>query len=221
MRIEPRFHLCGSGALMMDVAHGGFDLRTQQRLWSLCDKEGELRRLPGVANVLLGVNNVAVTFDPLSVSLEGLRESLARAWAESIPFPGEGRLVEVPVRYDGSADFDLQVVADNAGLGVEEVIALHTSVDLRVACIGWVPGFAFMVGLPPRLETPRRATPRVRVPKGSAGIGGAQTGVIPIEVPSGWNLLGRSEVELFSPNRPNPCLLAPSDRVRFVSRGLA
>lgn len=203
---------------MMDVTHGAFDLATQQHLWSLCAEDGALRRIPGVGNVLLGVNNATVTFDPFLVRLQALQEALEAAWAESRPFTGEGRLVEIPVRYDASPDFDLQAVADNAGLGIEELIELHTSADYRVACIAWVPGFAFMVGLPPCLTTPRRSTPRLRVPKGSVGIGGAQTGVIPIEVPSGWNLLGQAEVELFSPGRADPCLLAPGDRVRFVAR---
>lgn len=219
MNNEPRFHLCGTSALLMDVAQGPFELATQKRLWALCGEEGALHRLPGVASVLLGVNNVAVRFDPLTVRLEALQESLAQAWADSTPYRGLGRLLEVPVDYDKTADSDLEAVAAKAELSMDEVIALHTSAEYRVACIGWVPGFAFLVGLPPRLVTPRRANPRLRVPKGSVGIGGAQTGVIPLEVPSGWNLLGRTGVELFSSSRESPCLLEPGDRVRFVTSG--
>lgn len=221
MTIEPKFHLLGVGALLMDLAHGAFELSTQQRLWALCGEGGALRRLNGVDTVLLGVNNVAVTFDPLSVRLEAVQEALAAAWQHSVPFLGDGRLIEVPVAYDRTSDSDLQAVADRAGLGIEEAIALHTSVDYRVACIGWVPGFAFLLGLPQRLTTPRRSTPRLRVPRGSVGIGGAQTGVIPIEAPSGWNLLGRTGIELFSPAAAKPCLLTPGDRVRFVAEGRA
>ncbi|ROZ78036.1 5-oxoprolinase subunit PxpB [Ramlibacter sp. WS9] len=221
MKINPKFHLSGTAALLMDVAHGSFELGTQQKLWALCGEDGALRRLPGVASVLLGVNNVAVTFDPLGVRFEALRDAMAQAWAESTPFLGQGRLVEVPVDYEATVDSDLEAVAANAELSIEETIALHASADYRVACIGWVPGFAFLVGLPPQLTTPRRANPRLRVPKGSVGIGGAQTGVIPIDVPSGWNLLGRTTIELFSPGRANPCLLAPGDRVRFIANSTA
>lgn len=219
MKFKPRFHLCGTGALLLDVAQGAFDLRIQQRLWSLCAPAGQLNAVQGVSNVLLGVNNVMVTFDPFAVTIEDLQNSLGAAWDAAKPDLSEGRLVEIPVTYDKSPDSDLLTLAGNADLDVDEVIRLHTSAELRVACMGWVPGFAFMVGLPPKLVTPRRATPRLRVPKGSVGIGGVQTGVIPLEVPSGWNLIGLTDIELFSPQRADPCLLAAGDRVRFVERG--
>lgn len=219
MKIAPRFHLCGTGALLMDVSEGPFDLTTQQCLWALCAEGGPLRRVRGVASTLLGVNNVGVKFDPLSIELEGLKEALAQVWDESTAFVGTGQLLEIPVVYDKTPGSDLQDVARNAQLTPDEVIELHAAAEYRVACIGWVPGFAFLVGLPPTLVTPRRATPRVRVPKGSVGIGGAQTGVIPLEVPSGWNLLGTTDIELFSPHRQNPCLLSPGDRVCFVVSG--
>lgn len=220
MHIEPQFHLCGTSALLMDVAQGPFSLERQKRLWTLCSEKGAFHDLPGASGVLLGVNNVAVTFDPFTVDLHTLQSALSDAWAQSVPFEGEGSLVEVPVTYKRSPEFDLIEAAARAQLSVEDLVALHTSVDYRVACIGWIPGFAFLVGLPPALVAPRRANPRIRVPKGAVGIGGAQTGVIPLEVPSGWNLLGLTDVELFSPERSNPCLLRPGDRVRFVAQGV-
>lgn len=219
MPIEPRFHLSGATALLVDVATGAFNLTLQQRLWTLCAEQGALRRLPGVSSFVLGVNNVAVRFDPLEVDLQQLKRDLADAWNHADPSEDRGSEVQIPVTYDTSPAFDLTALASSAQLSVEQVVDLHTSVEYRVACIGWVPGFAFLVGLSPRLVAPRRATPRLRVPPGSVGIGGAQTGVIPIEVPSGWNLLGRTEIELFSSSRETPCLLRAGDRVRFVQRG--
>ena len=203
----------------MDVVKGAFDLTTQQRLWALCAEDGPLYRLPGVRNVMLGVNNVAIGFDSLKVGLDRFKSELAQLWKETEPSNDQGKLVEIPVTYDTSVDFDLTSLAERAQLSVEDVVELHTSADYRVACIGWVPGFAFLVGLHEQLIAPRRATPRLRVPPGSVGIGGAQTGVIPIAVPSGWSLLGRTEIELFSPGREKPCLLAAGDRVRFIRHG--
>jgi len=219
MFTEPRFHLSGSNALLMDLTQGAFDLAIQQKLWAFCADGSPLHRLPGVNHVVLGVNNVAVGFDGLTIDLDALRSGLARLWRETQPSTSQGKLLEIPVTYDTSPDFDLTQLAANAQLSVQEVVVLHTSVEYRVACIGWMPGFAFLVGLPERLIARRRATPRLHVPPGSVGIGGAQTGVIPIAVPSGWNLLGRTEIALFSPAREEPCLLTAGDRVRFVQRG--
>jgi len=219
MASQPHFHPSGDGALLMGFGQGTFKLSIQERLWTLCTEEGALNRINGVREVVLGVNNVLVTFDPLEIELQQLRNSMEAAWAGSKPDERVGRLVKVPVIYDATSDFDLLQVAHNANLSVEEAIALHTSVDYRVACIGWVPGFAYLIGLPPKLFSPRKAVPRALVPKGAVGIGGEQTGIIPLAVPSGWNLLGVTDVELFDPHRDNPCLLAPGDHVRFTVKG--
>lgn len=214
----PRLHPCGTGALLMDVAPGAFDLPVQQRLWALCEDGGALQRLPGVREVVLGVNNVLVTFDPLRADPQALGEAMRQAWDEALPWAGQGRQVEVPVVYDRSPEFDLGLVAAQAGMDVDEVIALHTATEYRVACVGWVPGFVYLVGLPRPLWTPRRATPRARVPAGAVGIGGSQTGIIPMALPSGWHLMGRTELQMFDPHRAQPALFAPGDRVRFVER---
>lgn len=219
MKIQPQFHLCGAGALLMGLEQGAFDLSTQQRLWSLYAKDGAFHQLENVNEIVLGVNNVMVTFDPLKIDIDHLQASMKEAWDQSKPWEKQGRLAEVPVRYDSSPEFDLKQLAQNANLSVDQVIDLHTSVDYRVACIGWLPGFAYLIGLPAALVTPRLANPRALVPKGAVGIGGEQTGIIPQELPSGWNLLGITDQELFNPYSNDPCLLEPGDRVRFKVQG--
>ena len=97
------------------------------------------------------------------------------------------------------------------------MIERHTAADYLVACMGFAPGFAFLFGLPPELTTPRRTDPRTRVPAGSVGIGGAQTGIYPLETPGGWNLIGRTSLRLFDLDRPEPFLLRPGDAVRFAA----
>lgn len=202
----------------MDVAHGAFELETQKRLWSLAAREGALEQLQGVRSVVLGVNNVLVTYDALGVHPRELGAAMHAAWDASEPAEGQGPLVEVPVAYDTAPGSELQAIAAQLRLEVDEFIRLHTSVDYHVACIGSVPGFPYLVGMPARLAVPRLQTPRARVPRGSVAIGGAQSGIIPMDMPSGWNVLGRTDIELFDPLRERPCLLSPGDRVRFVAR---
>ncbi len=129
------------------------------------------------------------------------------------------RLVEIPVVYGGAAGPDLDFVASHTGLAREEIVALHSGTDYLVYMIGFAPGFPYLGGLDPRLVTPRRSDPRSRVPAGSVGIGGAQTGVYPLETPGGWQLIGRTDLRLFDPGRETPALLRAGDRVRFIPVG--
>jgi inhibitor of KinA len=121
----------------------------------------------------------------------------------------------LPVCYGGEFGPDLETVAAHCGLGAAEVITLHSGAAYRVHAIGFVPGFPYLGGLPAALGVPRRATPRTRVPAGSVGIGGAQTGVYPMATPGGWHLIGRTPLALYRPNHERPCLLGIGDRVQF------
>ena len=118
--------------------------------------------------------------------------------------------------YGGEHGPDLQVVADHAGLSVEEVVRRHAGAEYVVFFIGFQPGFAYLGGLDPTLHTPRRDAPRLEVPAGSVAIGGAQTGIYPAASPGGWQLIGRTASTLFDPARNPPALLQPGDRVRFT-----
>jgi KipI family sensor histidine kinase inhibitor len=128
----------------------------------------------------------------------------------------EGRLVEVPVRYGGADGPELAALAASLGLAVPELVARHVAPTYRVAMLGFRPGFPYLLGLDPTLAAPRLATPRPRVPAGSVGIAGLQTGIYPDAAPGGWQLIGRTALRLFDPARSEPALLAPGDRLRFV-----
>lgn len=147
----------------------------------------------------------------------------ARDWLASLvaatPAPGEagaGRCLEIPVCYEPAFGPDLAQWAAACGLDVETAINRHVDGDYRVAMLGFLPGFPYLLGLDPALAMPRLATPRPQVAAGSVGIGGAQTGVYPAAGPGGWRILGRTPLRLFDPRRAEPSLLAPGDRVRFV-----
>ena len=129
----------------------------------------------------------------------------------------DGRVVEIAVDFRSGSALDLDHVASNARLSPEAVIDLFMSSTYRVYMLGFLPGFAYMGEVDERIATPRRESPRLKVPKGSVGIAGRQTGIYPLESPGGWQIIGRTHMELFTPEGESPCLLSPGDRVRFVS----
>ncbi len=125
-------------------------------------------------------------------------------------------LIEIPVVYDGE---DLAFVAAHTKLSAEEVIKIHTHSTYRVYMMGFLPGFAYLGGMDERIATPRKSTPRTKVPAGSVGIAGKQTGIYPLESPGGWQLIGRTSLPLFNMDSSNPALLKAGDLVRFVQVG--
>ncbi|MEJ2801399.1 5-oxoprolinase subunit PxpB [Comamonadaceae bacterium PP-2] len=214
---EPRIHMAGLGGLLLDGGGAHFSLPLQRRVWALAES---LRRagLPGVREIVPGVNNLLLLFDPLRLAPAKARDRLLALWQDaSSEGTDEGRLVEVPVTYGGASGEDLPDLARSQGLSIADYVELHTSIDYRVACVGSMPGFVYLAGLPLPMATPRRAVPRLRVPPGAVMIGGVQAGIMPMPAPSGWHVLGRTELQLFDPHREAPCLLLPGDRVRFTA----
>lgn len=177
---------------------------------------------PGLLEVVPSYATILLAFDPTVTDGDALTETVRRllASATAVAAP-QARLVEIPVVYGGEEGPDLGTVADRVGLPPGEVVRRHAAADYVVACMGFAPGFGFLVGLPPELATPRRTDPRTRVPAGSVGIGGGQTGVYPLETPGGWHLIGRTSLRLFDRDQPEPFLLRPGDRVRFLAVGPA
>ena len=125
--------------------------------------------------------------------------------------------IEIPVDFGGDAALDIAFVAENAGLAVDEVIDIFTSSEYRIYMLGFLPGFAYMGEVDDRIKTPRRDTPRTSVPKGSVGIADRQTGIYPLRSPGGWQIIGRTNVELFTPFGSELTLLRAGGRVRFVA----
>ena len=132
------------------------------------------------------------------------------------PAAADFRVVEVPVRYGGADGPDLKEAAARSGLSERRFIELHASAEYEVAMIGFAPGFPYLQGLPEPLAQPRKPTPRVRVPAGSVGIAGRQTGIYPIDSPGGWQIVGRTPMRLFRPEADPPFPIRPGDRVKFV-----
>ena len=197
--------------------------------------------IPGVIELTPAYTSVAVFFDPIPVAKEaeepdkifdwlatriraavaaGALSAVASAKADDrgkhrTAIQRSVRLVEIPVCYDSEFALDIDDVARRAAISQSEVVRLHSGAEYCVACIGFVPGFPFLAGLPKELVTPRRDVPRKQIPPGSVGIGGAQTGIYPLRSPGGWNLIGRTPLRLFDPQKNPPALLRAGERVRF------
>ena len=177
----------------------------------------ELEPVAGVRNLHPAYCSLLVKFDVLKLQhaeVEAiLRGYLARLEEVKLPEP---RIVEIPVCYGGEFGPDLAEVGALRRMTAEQVIELHSSVEYLVYFLGFVPGFAYLGELPEELVTPRLATPRRKVPAGSVGIAGNQTGVYPFATPGGWRLLGRTPLAMFRADREALSLLSIGDRVKFV-----
>ncbi len=127
-----------------------------------------------------------------------------------------GRTVEIPIHFDAESALDLDHVARNSGLSTEKVIEIFTASIYRVFMLGFLPGFSYMGEVDDRIATPRKETPRTSVPKGSVGIAGKQTGIYSLTSPGGWQIVGRTDIEMFTPEAETPSFLRAGDLVIFV-----
>ncbi|WP_031470095.1 5-oxoprolinase subunit B family protein [Sciscionella sediminilitoris] len=166
-----------------------------------------------VVDIVPGARTVLFKIDPSRTRLDELERAIRTPFA---PCGNESSetLVELPVSYEGD---DLAEVAGILGCTTEAVIHRHTGTEWRVAFCGFAPGFAYLHPVHGEWNLPRRDTPRTHVPAGSVGLAGALSGVYPRSSPGGWQLIGRTAVELFDQSRTPPALLTPGTRVRFTA----
>jgi len=206
-------HALGEAALLCQLPAPA-SLARQQRIWALAEQAAHW---PFMREVLPGMNNLTLIFDPERGDIVDYELRVRKAWPRLRGSQRAGRRIDIPVHYGGVAGPDLADVAAHTGLAAGEVVRRHAAGEYVVYFLGFLPGFAFMGGLEPGLATPRRAEPRTAVPAGSVGIGGEQTGIYPLASPGGWQLIGHTALALFDPTAESPTLLRPGDRVRFVA----
>ncbi|HUF03613.1 MAG TPA: 5-oxoprolinase subunit PxpB [Aridibacter sp.] len=168
-------------------------------------------------------SSVAVFFDPgkarseTGTPFENVKTELERIAGAAGPSTGrEKRAHTVPARFGGEDGPDLEEIAERRGLDPEDVVEIFLSRDYRVFMLGFLPGFPYLGTLDERIATSRRESPRTRVPAGSIGIAGSQTGIYPFDSPGGWQLIGRTEVTVFDPGSDDPAMFRPGDSIRFV-----
>lgn len=212
MKIAP----LGDSAVLIEV---GNDATKVRHLNAALAKN----RPAGVVDIVPAYATVAVYYDPLEWAKAGhaqIYEAVCRWILDTEKTMGHAKAPPgnehvIPVCYGGAYGPDLVELAAAKALSTDEVIRLHSSATYEVRAIGFSPGFPYLAGLPEALHMPRKASPRISVPPGSVGIGGAQTGIYTLATPGGWHLLGRTPTALFRPTEAEPSLLKVGDTVKF------
>ena len=176
------------------------------------------QHINGVTDVIPAFCSLLINYDPRVISYEQIKRRMeALVKIDVTAGDTRKRVFEIPVCYGGEYGPDIQNIADHAGMSVEEVIQIHTSRDYLIYMLGFLPGFTYLGGLDERIHTPRLANPRIRIPAGSVGIGGSQTGIYPMDSPGGWQLMGMTPVKTYDPDREAPILVEAGDYIRFVA----
>ena len=186
--------------------------RTVRKLLIRLEKE----KISGITDIIPSYNELMVCYDPAVKDYRQLT-GIFRSCADdlnSMELPEED-VIHVPVLYGGEYGPDLQYVAEYNSLTEDEVIEMHSSSACLVYMLGFTPGFCYLGGMDQRIATPRRETPRLKIPAGSVGIADGQTGIYPIESPGGWQIIGRTPIKLFSPDKKPEFLFSAGDYIQF------
>ncbi len=164
-----------------------------------------------LVRVRLHFTEFPTAFEAIKAVAEKALETLVGLYTET------SRLVEIPIHFDAETALDLDFIANEKGLSHAEVIDIFTSKTYRVFMLGFLPGFTYMGEVDDRIAVPRKLTPRKLLPRGSVGIAGKQTGIYSLESPGGWQIVGRTDVEMFTPDADPPSFLQPGDEVKFIA----
>lgn len=218
--VLPRASQLAAGALLIDAGNGVFCAEIQQRILSMAEYLSGKASQWSLSEVVAGMNNILLVFDPQKVHPLTFRDYLIELWPTVQPEARAHRVIEVSVVYGAGQDSDLPRFAEETGLSVERLVRLHSEPDYCVACLGGMPGFIYLSGLPDELALPRRAIPSPGLERGSIIVGGAQAGIMPITAPSGWHSLGHTDTITFDAASDTPCLFRPGDLVRFKVLGV-
>jgi KipI family sensor histidine kinase inhibitor len=209
----PRVLPCGDAAITVEFGDV-IDEAINARVLAL---DAALTRadLPWLLELVPTYRSLLVHYDPVIIDFDEIQTQILLLAETSGGLSRPARQWRVPVVYGGSHGIDLEFIAENAGLSVEDVVALHCAGSYKVFMLGFMPGFAYLGGLHPSLATPRRLVPRQNAPPGTVSIGGIQAAVQSVPGPSGWHWIGQTPLRVYAHDRDPMCLLEPGDDVRF------
>ena len=213
---EVRFLLTGDTSVTVEFGNEiSTEINAKIRAFNIALQQS---KIPGIVETVPTYRSLAVHYDPevilygaLVKKLKGLLGQL-----DSIQIPPSD-VLEIPVLYGGEEGPDIEFVAEHNGKTVQEVIDIHTSTEYLIYMLGFTPGFTYLGGMSEEIATPRLKTPRGLIPGGSVGIAGAQTGVYPIDSPGGWQLIGRTPVRMYDPDRATPILPEAGQYIKFYA----
>ena len=211
---KPIFRIAGDRGLLVEYGDA-IDPAINRKVRSVAISMGK-ETPAGVVEFIPTYRSIIIIYDPSFTDSSQLKEALLsleqRLLEIEIPPP---ETVEIPVCYGTNFGPDIEFVAHSHNITEEELIRIHSEPRYQIYMIGFTPGFPFLGGLSEQLHTPRLSTPRTLVPAGSVGIANGQTGIYPIDSPGGWQLIGRTPMKLFDPQRKNPFLLKAGDMLQF------
>jgi inhibitor of KinA len=182
--------------------------------------EGFIETIPAYSSlsIFFNMSEVRRNYKEFSTAFEFVKNFVENSFDKlNVEIEKNKRTIEIPISFDKSFALDLEELAERKDLSSQQVIEIFTSQTYRVFMLGFLPGFAYMGEVDEKIANPRKQTPRLKVPKGSVGIAGNQTGIYPLESPGGWNIIGKTELEMFTPNEESPTLLQAGDLVKFIT----
>jgi inhibitor of KinA len=214
LRFQLTYKLFGRSAILVEWPA---DI-SQEIIQDIISFEGQVKEIDAILDTIIAYNSLLIRYQNSILDKELTISQLKNKYtASSYVIKQDQFLWEIPVCYDASFGIDLEEIANKKKCSVTDIIRLHTETDYIVYFIGFQPGFLYMGGLHQNLHVPRKSNPRVRVDKGSVGIGGAQTGVYPQNSSGGWNIIGKSPLNFFNMKATNPCFAKSGDRIQFVA----
>ena len=217
--MKVQFHPLGDTSLQVlfgsDISE---DTNQQIRLFAdylrKQNMEGIIEWVPAYTTLTIFYRPDNIVYKDLCKKLEDIQDTLQMA-----DYQSQSTIYEIPVLYGGEVGPDLSEVASYNGLSEDEVISTHSAQPYLIYMMGFVPGFSYLGGMPKEISTPRRENPRAKIEAGSVGIAGEQTGVYPLATPGGWQIIGRTPVKLYDPEKEEPILLSAGAYIRFVPVG--
>lgn len=214
--METRYLLAGDKSLVVEFGDA-IDEEINRKVINLMKNLEESKLIdvidemvPTYRSLMINYNPLKIDYDDFLLEIKDLEKNLKNIGKV------KKNIVEIPVLYGGEFGPDIETVANHNNLSIEEVIDIHSKGEYLVYMLGFTPGFTYLGGMDNKIETPRLSNPRVKIHAGSVGIAGKQTGVYPIDSPGGWQLIGRTPLKLYNPNKENPILLSAGDYVKFV-----
>jgi inhibitor of KinA len=186
-----------------------------------------IQKLNGVKDIVPAYSSLAIHYDVVAVTekkinyrtaFEILQEDIKKRLTVYVetgtPF---SQTIKIPVCYSEKYALDINDISKEKNLAIDEIIRLHTAKKYRVYMIGFLPGFPYMGIVDEKITMPRKPQPRINVAAGSVGIAGIQTGIYPLDSPGGWQIIGRTPLQLFNKEKDDPVLLQPGNEIEFYS----
>lgn len=223
---EPRFFSVSEFAICISFENR-ISEKTSQKIFDLAEYV-EKNPLAGMTELVPAFSSLTLFYDPIivrktfpnfSTAFEAGRFYLQNA-LQNLSVNKNKKQRAIEIIFDASEEYalDLEFISETKNLSKDEIIWIFTSKIYRVFMLGFLPGFAYMGETDERIAVPRKETPRLKVPKGSVGIAGNQTGIYPFDSPGGWQIIGKTEMEMFTPQAKNPTFLSAGDLVRFIAK---